>query len=183
MWRRVVMAVGVVAVWSGMAFAQASDTPFQVRVVTNLKKKDTIAFTNSGASSTVGIPQNGKLCMNVYALSTTGPMLDCCTCPVAANSLAVLGITTDVLANRKPLPKALVLKTMATNGGGNAVSCNAATPGTGGDVFSTGMLAWKGESPFSPATLSAAELTSLVTQCGILHATPVVCPACLPPPT
>ena len=182
MWRRVIMTVGLVVVSAGMAFAQASDTPFQVRTVTNLKKKDTIQFTNTGATSTVAIPQNGKLCMNVYAFSTTGPMLDCCTCPVAANSLAVLGIVTDVLAGRKPFPKSLVLKVMASTGGGNAVSCNPTTVASGSDNLATGMLAWKGDASFSPATLSAAELSSIITQCGILHASPVVCPACQPPP-
>ena len=179
--RRGLMVVGLVLCSSAVAFGQATDFPYQVRAVTNLKKKDTIQFTNSGASSTVASPQNGKLCMNVYAFPGNGPMLDCCACPVAADGLAVLGIVKDVLADRKPAPKSLVLKLMASTGGSNATDCNAATVGTGANVLAVGMLAWKGETPFATATLSAAELTSLDTQCGFLHASPNICPPCQTP--
>lgn len=179
--RHAVMVVGLLLCSSAIASGQAADTPYQVRVVTNLKKKDTIHFTNSGASSTTTSPQNGKLCMNVYAFAGNGPMLDCCACPVAPNGLAVLGIVKDVLAGRKPAPKSVVLKVMASTGGGNAVDCNAATVGTGANVLATGMLPFKGESPFTPSTLSAAELNTLLTQCGFLHPDANICPACRPP--
>ena len=182
MLRHAVMVAGLVLCSSAVAFGQAADTPYQVRAVTNLKKKDTIQFTNSGASSTTTSPQNGKLCMNVYAFTGTGgPMLDCCTCPVAPNGLAVLNIVKDVLAGRKPAPKSLVLKVMASTGGTNAADCNASTVATGANVLATGMLPFKGESPFTPSTLSAAELNTLLTQCGFLHPTANFCPPCQPP--
>lgn len=182
MGRHAVVTLGFILCYAANAFGQAADTPYQIRFANNLKKKDTILLSNSGASSTVPSPQNGRLCMNVYAFGSSGPMLDCCSCPVAANSLVALNLVKDVLGDRKAFPKSLVIKLMATTGGGNAANCNAATAASGANVLATGMLAWKGESPFTPATLSAAELSSLVTQCGFLHPTPNTCPPC-PPPT
>src|SRR5262249_14571066 len=35
--------------------------------------------------------------------------------------------------------------------------------------------------PFTPSTLSAAEVTSLTTQCHHLHSTPHLCPSCAAP--
>lgn len=176
--RNLLSALALALGFTTSVFAQTADTPFQVRYALNLKKKDTVVFSNSGATSTVASPQNGRLCMNLYAFSTTGPMIDCCACPVGANNLAVVGIVKDLLNDPKPAPKSLVLKAMASTGGTNAASCNAATVGTGQNVLATGMLAWKGDLPFTPATLSAAELTTMNAQCGVLHPSPKICTSC-----
>lgn len=178
MWKHLCVAITLVVGCSTSAFAQAYDSPFQVRFATNLKKKDTVQFTNSGATSTQASPQNGRLCMNLYAFSTTGPMIECCACPVGANNLAVVPIVKDLLNDPKPAPKSIILKAMASTGINNASTCDAATVATGANVLATGMLAWKGEYPFANATLSAAELTTINAQCGVLHPTPKTCAAC-----
>jgi hypothetical protein len=59
-------------------------------------------------------------------------------------------------------------------------NCNAASVGIT-DALVTGMVACKGEEKFAPATLSASELSSLDTRCGIRHVTANTCAACRPP--
>jgi hypothetical protein len=176
MYKSAVMTLAFVLSFSAVAFGQAADTPFQVRAATHIKKRDTIDISNTGASSTQVSPQNGKVCANVYAFDTAGPMIACCTCLIPANGLVSLSLAADVLEGRRPSPKAMVLKLMASTG--TTGVCNAATVGTGSNVLMTGMVAWKGDTPFTPATLSAAELQSLNTQCGFLHASPNICLAC-----
>src|SRR5438105_5887097 len=63
------------------AFAQAADTPFQVRYASNLAIGDSVVnITNTGASSTVAFPtQNGNLCANVYTFSPDEQLISCCT--------------------------------------------------------------------------------------------------------
>lgn len=179
MMKQAVVAVGVVLGLASVAAAQSTDSPFQVQVVAKLKKKDVIRATNTGASSTVAIPQNGALCANVYAFSTAGPLIGCCACRLAPNSFASIPIVADVLGSPKPIPKDVVLKVMASSG--NQGACEPGAVGTGGNVFVTGFVGWKNETQFAPATLSAAELSSLNTQCSILHPTPSICASCAVP--
>jgi hypothetical protein len=163
------------------AFAQAADTPYQVGVVTNdLTRSDALlAFSNTGASATT--VTNGALCVNVYAMSAangTAPsaVSACCTCKVQPNGFASVSVNTDILAPVSPKPKNAVIKLMASTGTGGV--CNAQTVGTGANVLATGMVAWQTQPqsaqfgapgnpniPFTPSTLSAAELTRLNTQC------------------
>ena len=178
MMKQAIVVLAVVLGASSVAFAQAQDTPFQVHFVAKLKKKDVIHASNSGASSTVPIPQNGAICANLYAFSSAGPMIGCCACKLAANSLASIPIVADVLGSPKPLPKDVVLKMMASSG--SQGNCEPGTVGTGNNVLVTGMLGWRNDVAFSPATLSAAELQSLNTQCSILHPTPSICASCVP---
>jgi hypothetical protein len=171
----ILLSVGFTLCFSSLAFGQASDTPFQIRALTNLKPKDAIVVTNSNASNAAT-----GICADVYALAADdGHLLDCCGCVVPPNGLRSIPITADILENPKPKPKVVVLKLMASSG--VAGVCNAGTVDTGGDNLVTGMLVWKGDVPFSPATLSAGELSKLNTQCSALHASPVTCAACLPP--
>lgn len=162
------------------ALAQATDTPYQVGVVTDdLGKFNTAAvLTNSGASSTVAFPaQNGAICINAYAVPAPGTAVTaCCTCRVQANGLRQFSIGSELLS---PLskPHTTVVKLMASSGTGGI--CNAATVGTGANVLVTGMLAWLTVSTsdsifalnkvsFVPSTLSAAELTALNSQCSTI---------------
>ena len=83
------------------ASAQASDTPWQIGVVTeDLAKLDTtVAVSNSGASSSIAFPnQNGAICVNVYATSAPqSAIAACCTCRVQANGLREFSVAQDVL--------------------------------------------------------------------------------------
>ncbi len=180
MLKHVLVTMCVVLGGASLAFAQAADGPFQVRFATNLKKKDVINLSNSGASSTIAIPQNGALCANLYAFSAGGPMIGCCSCRVPPNSLEAVPVVADVLADAKQFPKNVVLKAMASKGGPSG--CSGVNVGTGSDVLMTGMLAWKGDNPFVPSTLSAAELNSLNTQCALLHGSGNACASCPPTP-
>lgn len=171
-----VVTLGLVLLGTSTAFGQAADTPYQVRALTNLKGKDAIVVSNTGASSTVALPQNGNLCANVYALDTSGQLLNCCSCVVRPDNLVAIGVLADVLENPKPKPKAVVLKMMASAGSQGV--CNAGTVGTGNNFLVTGMVPWIRDEPFTPSTLSAAELTSLNNRCLTLHQTPNTCVVC-----
>lgn len=178
MYVRMLMTVGLVLGLSATAFGQAADTPYQVRFAFKLKGSDLMHVSNSGASSTVAAPvQNGALCANIYAMAAdTGLMLNCCACKVPPNALRSISIENDVLEGAKPRPKAVGLKIMASTG--VAGVCNAGTVGTGANVLVTGLTAWKAELPFTPSTLSAAELVHLNAQCLALHADPRTCESC-----
>jgi len=178
-WRRTVMGMGLVVACATTVFGQSADTPYQIRAIANLKPHDTIVISNSGASSTQPSPQNGALCANIYALSaTSGLLVECCSCRVAPNAMASIGIVSDILGNPKKRPKSIVLKVMGSTG--NSDVCNPGTVATGPDVLATGMLLWKDQIPFTPSTLSAAELSHLNSQCAGLHATGNICPVCQP---
>ena len=176
------VVVGLILGFAGVVHAQALDGPFQVRAVPSLKSKDAIVVSNDGASSTVASPQNGLVCANTYAFaSDTGLLLDCCSCPVPANAQFSIAVLSDLLENAKPKPKSVVLKLMATTGTSGV--CNPTTVGTGSNVFMTGMVSWwKGETPFTPATLSAAELSAVSTQCTTKQPSGRICSSCVPPP-
>ena len=161
------------------ASAQATDTPYQVGVVTDdLAKFNTAAvLTNSGASSTSPSGAEWAICVNAYAMPAPGTAVTaCCTCRVQANGLRQFSIGKELLS---PLskPHTTVVKLMASSGTGGI--CNAATVGTGANVLVTGMLAWLTVSTsdsifalnkvsFVPSTLSAAELTALDSQCSTI---------------
>ena len=178
---------------SMVAFGQAADTPFQVRYAANLAIGDSVVdFTNTGASSTVAFPtQNGNICVNVYAFSPDEQEVSCCTCLVTPNGLQSLSARNDLISNTLTpgVPTGIVIKLLASQGiagGATAVSqCNAATVGTGANVLVPGLAAWGTtihalpvtpgtpattfgvtETPFTNATLSAAELVRITSLCG-----------------
>jgi hypothetical protein len=178
---------------SAAAFAQAADTPFQVRYASNLAVGDSVVnITNTGASSTVSFPsQNGNLCANVYTFSPDEQLISCCTCLVTPDGLASLSARNDLISNTLTpgVPTAIVIKVAASTGTTGTLSgCNASTVGTGANVLVTGMAAWGTtihalpvtpgspattygvtETAFTPATLSAAELTRITTLCGFIQ--------------
>src|SRR5262245_32538577 len=74
-----------------------------------------------------------------------------------------------------------------------ASSCDAGVVGDSAHPLVPGLAAWETSpepagvfnsppllmaTPFTPSTLSAAEVTSLTTQCHHLHSTPHLCPSC-----
>jgi hypothetical protein len=173
--RGIIAVTGLMLCVATGAHAQALDFPFQVRAVPSLKGNDAIVVSYNGASGQ-SVP---SMCVNVYAFSaSSGAMLDCCNCLVPADAMATIPIISDLLEKPKVKPKQLVLKLMASTG--TAFACDASAVGTGANVLATGMLAWKGGTPFTPSTLSAAELTSIDNQCAGIHSPGRVCTACVP---
>ena len=170
----------------------AHDTPFQVRYATNLQLGDArIYLTNTGANATT-------LCANVYGFTPDEQLVACCSCLVTPNGLASLSAWRDLLSDVPPVlprPNALVLKLVATPGP-TASSCDAGVVGDTAHPIVPGLAAWGTSAepsgffssppfimatPFTPSTLSAAELASLDAQCHSLHSTPHLCPSCAGP--
>jgi len=170
MYKSVLLTLGFVLTFSDVAFAQPNvtfDSPFLVHAATALKKRDVINITNAGARGT-----NGDICANVYVFEPGGQMLECCSCVVPPNVLRSLSVATDLLEGRKAIPKAMVFKILASTP--VVGSCNGSTPG----ALTSGLVAWKGEVAFTPATLSAGELSGLTSRCGFLHGVANICPIC-----
>jgi hypothetical protein len=159
------------------AFAQAADDfAFQISFATDLRKSSAqIQLSNSGAISTIATPQNGTVCANIYAFAD-GPMVACCSCLVAPNTLARLSVKADVLENLHPAPSAVVLAVITSRTPGG--SCNASTVDHAGNELERGLLAWQNAGPFRPASHSAVELDNINSQCAALHPSPHACPAC-----
>ena len=178
------------ALCSVAAFAQAADTPFQVRYASNLPVGDSVInATNTGASSTVAFPtQNGNICMNVYTFSPDEQLISCCSCPITPDGLVSLSARNDLISNTLTpgVPTSIVVKLLGSTGTANA--CNASTVGQGANVLATGLAAWGTtihalpvtpgspattygvtETAFTPSTLSAAELTRITTLCGFIQ--------------
>jgi len=183
---------------AAVAWAQAGDTPFQVRYATNLQVNDArIYMTNTGANATTITPINGNICANVYAFTPTEQLVDCCSCLITPNGLAALSVWNDFLhgapLNPSRSPDTLVFKLLASLGTTTVSSCDAGRVGDGTHPIVPGLAAWGTSTessnfpdspplmtatPFTPATLSAAELGSLNTQCLSLHSTSHRCPSC-----
>jgi hypothetical protein len=181
-----------------VCFAQAADTPFQVGVAVANKNQDTtITVTNSGASSTT--LTNGTLCANFYALSSSnGSLLSCCSCAVAPNALKVISATNEFLPSASGSQSAVraVVKMMATTGTAGSCSGSATSAGTGSNVLATGLMARETavlnygsyidpglayavtQNSFTSATLSAAELSRLTSQCAASPNLRNTCLAC-----
>jgi fimbrial isopeptide formation D2 family protein len=146
---------------------------FSVNYAANLNVGDSfVDFTNSGSSN------GANLCVNLYAFDPAEELISCCTCSVTPNGLQTLSIQQSLISN--PLtpaaPTAIVIKAIATTG-----TCNASTPSAAN--LAPGALAWGTtlhqtigsaayqvtERPFSPATLSAAELAHITSTCGYIQ--------------
>lgn len=168
---RMGMLAAVVMVLGSAASARAQsnatlDTPYQVRAVAKLKKGDLLTLTNTGANGALS-----PLCGHVYAFDPVGQLLACCSCTVGANALRSLTVGADVFEGAKP-PKAgsFVVFGSAQVGG----DCN---PGAVG-ALAVGLLASKGDFPFTPSTLSAGEFSRLQGGCAALHPAGNLCPVC-----
>ena len=175
---------------SAVALAQAVDTPFQVRYAANLSVGDSVInVTNSGANgaslqsgTTASI--TGSLCVNVYAFSPDEQMVSCCSCPVTPNGLVSLSVRNDLVSNTltPAVPTAVVVKLLATVPVAGSCTNSAAAVTTA--TLAPGMLAWGTtihatpvagsygvtETAFSPATLSAGELSRIGNLCNFILA-------------
>jgi len=180
----------LLAAISVAAFAQAADTPFQVRYASNLAVGDSVInITNTGANSSRAFPtQDGGICVNAYAFSPDEQLISCCSCFVTPDGLASLSVRNDLISNTLTpgVPTGIVVKLLSSAGTGNG--CSAATVGTAPNTIVSGLAAWGTtihplpvtpgtpattfgvtETPFTPSTLSAAELTRITTLCGFIQ--------------
>jgi hypothetical protein len=168
---------------------------FQIRYTSNLDIGDgVINITNSGVNGAswfgpgLGGPV-GNLCVNAYVFSPDEQLVSCCSCLVTPNGLASLSVNGDLVSNvlTGVRPNSVVVKLVGTGAGANfnGASCvnSAAFAGSGENPLAIGMLAWGTtarsiatrsgafnvtETAFGPASLSAAELTSMTNRCAFI---------------
>jgi hypothetical protein len=194
-----VKLIASLCVWAFGVYGQTilttggQDTAYQIRYASNLLIGDSVVnITNSGAGATTGYPvQNGNLCANLYVYSPDEQLVSCCSCYVTPNALLALSVKGDLISNTlTPLvPSSIVLKMVGTKNSG-AGQCNASNVGTPSvSDISAGLIAWGTtihqlpavgsngpgtygvtESPFVPASLSAAELFRMTALCGFIQA-------------
>jgi hypothetical protein len=172
------------------AFSQTVDTPYQAHYASNLAVGDSVVnISNSGANgaglnSGTTASTTGALCANVYAFSPDEQMVSCCSCPVTPNGLVSLSVKNDLVSNTltPAIPTAVVIKLLATAPVGG--SCNNSAAAVTTATLVPGMLAWGTtihatpttgvygvtETAFSPATLSAGELSRLGNLCNFIIA-------------
>lgn len=149
-----------------------------------------INITNTGAN---GAPLNGpgfgsaagNICVNVYAFSPDEQLVSCCACLLTPNALASLSVKEDLVNNTLTgiRPNSVVVKLLTTGAGANftgtACTNSAAVAGQNpaNPLIASGALAFRTtihqqgtglavtEVPFTPATLSQAELASITNRC------------------
>ncbi len=149
------------------------DGPFQIRYASNLNIGDSVInISNSGATG-------GNVCAHVYTFSPDEQLISCCSCTVTPNALVSLSANSDLVSNTltPAHPTSIVVKLLGSTG----AACNAAAPG----ALASGLLAWGTtlhsstavaggvygtETSFTPATLSAGELTRITSFCGFIQA-------------
>jgi hypothetical protein len=181
----VALAVATVVFSQSLPTLTAVDAPYQVRYAVNLTTAATpldayIHIANDGASAS-------SICANVYAFDQTEAMISCCSCLVTPDETIGLSFASDVLSNSltPATPASVTVKLVATavpSGG----SCAQSAAGPSAQTLANGMLAWgttphfvnqafgqttffEGETPFLPATLSTAEVSSLASRCALIY--------------
>ncbi len=147
-----------------------ADSPFQIKYAGNLAAGDSVFnISNSGASG-------GNICVNVYTFSPDEQLISCCACNVTPNGLVSLSAKSDLISNTltPAVPGSIVVKLLSTTG-----TCNASAPG----AQAQGLVAWGTtlhagpaagsysltETAFTPALLSASELSRISTVCGFIQ--------------
>jgi len=174
MYKQFALALAAVA-FSTVAFA---DDTFQIDYAANLNIGDSyLNFTNSGDTVANGVSQN--LCINLYTFDPQEELISCCTCTVTPNGLVSLSVVKSLISNplTPAIPTAVVIKAVASTG-----TCNASSVTN----LAHGLLAWGTtlhqntstatpsynvtETPFSQATLTAAELGHITSFCGFIQA-------------
>jgi len=185
--------VTAAVVFAGAAFSQVSDSnvtldgPYQVRYASNLNIADSVInITNSGArgagnAAGTSASTTGAICVNVYTFSPDEQMISCCSCPVTPNGLVSLSAKQDLTSNTltPAVPTAIVVKLLSSAPVGGSCSSSSSSPG----ALASGLVAWGtsthagavpgtfygSETAFSPATLSAGELTRLTQLCTFIN--------------
>jgi len=178
------------------------DGSFQVKIFPNLGVGDSvinIGNTGGGGGGTILAPTGGSLCANIYVFSPDEQEVACCFCIVTPNGIVTTSARQLISKTLTPaVPTSITVKIVSSSGG--AASCNPSTVGTGTDHLQVGLVAFGTnlhaaapggsvgpgtyavtETPFIPATLSAAELARITTLCGFIMANGTgfgLCPGC-----
>ena len=132
----------------------------------------------SGTSASIG----GAICVNVYTFAFDEQMASCCSCPVTPNGLVSLSVQRDLISNTltPAKPASGVIKLLATVPVAGSCNMSAATVATA--TLAPGLVAWgttnhagpvsgafsTTETAFTPATLSASELSHLGRVCSFI---------------
>jgi hypothetical protein len=138
-----------------------------------------------------GVNQNnidGSVCVNIYAFAADEQEVACCSCLVTPNGLYSASVKTALLNSTltPSFPNEVVIKLLSTiplTGTGGVQTCNPASPTNAS--LAAGLLAWGttvhgfptatgptfsiAETPFSQATITAAELTRDVQECQFIQ--------------
>lgn len=160
---------------SAVGFAQSpatADAPFQVRYASNLNIGDSLVnITNSGASGQT-------LCANLYTFDPAEELISCCTCTVTPNALISLSVLKSLVSNplTPAIPTSVVIKIVGSTGACNAGAVASPAPGIlawgttiHANSATTPVSYFGTETAFSPATLSASELTHITSTCGFIE--------------
>jgi hypothetical protein len=139
-------------------------------------------------SGIIGQQYVGNICVNVYAFDNAEELVSCCSCLITPDETVGLSLEKDILNNPANglAMGSLTIKLLATAPPGNGSSCAQSAILSSPVTLVTGMLAWGttghlfnqgetfplvagsyfgSETPFSPATLSSGEQTSLANKC------------------
>jgi hypothetical protein len=165
------------------AFAQnTADVPFQVSVAANLSVgESSINITNSGAT--------GNICVSVYTFLPNAQMVSCCSCPVAPDALATLGVNKDLTNNA--VQTSVVIKMVSTTPTGSCANSAglAGTPAPGLVAYNTTLQSVGNTATYNavnqsfvPSTLSPAEYTHITSVCSTSFGGGTFCASCNPTP-
>ena len=188
--------IAAVIATSAVAYAQnpiTADSPYQIRYASNLTVGDSaVNISNTGAHGGVTLQSGttasvgGSICANVYVFSPDEEIVSCCSCPVTPNGLVSLSAQRDLINNplTRGTPTSIVIKLVASVPVGGSCTNSAAAIGTA--TLAPGLVAWGTtlhantsaaagvygvtETAFTPASLSASELSRLETTCGFILA-------------
>ena len=163
------------------------DPPYQVRYAANLASGTSyVDIVNDGLNGVSSLGPgfgtgNVNMCANLYFFDPGEELVSCCQCQVTPDQTVGIDVVAQLTNGGKgtingTLPGSVTIKVVGSSG--NCATNNPATtytPAAGLIAFGTtlhqtptaGTLATT-ETPFSPASLSASELTSLQDRCSFI---------------
>jgi hypothetical protein len=178
-----------------LTVALMTSPPSLVSYAANLNIGESyIDITNDGAN---GAPlqgpgfggASGNICVNAYAFDASEELVSCCSCLVTPDQTVNLGVNANLASKTLTgvVPTSVTVKLVATlagaGGSGTGTICNnSAASITGTAQAVSGLEAWgttlhptsasgnysTTETPFTTATLSAAELASITGRCAAI---------------
>jgi hypothetical protein len=166
------LALGLIFALTAPVFAQ-KDT-LKIDYFSNLNtgngKDSTLRVTNPGTSG-------GNLCVNVYVFSPDQQLNECCSCFLSPDGLRTFSVTNDLTSNPLTgrIPHTGVIK-MISSPAANGCNAAAVAPVAAIRAWAThlqnagpGPAVQVTEGESQDATLSAAELASVTTNCAFIQ--------------